>query len=181
MSGLKLVLRIRCREGAAMGKTRQKINLLISLAVLAGAFTAPAMAEPKPWPLGWWPGHWDWAEYKNFNSYLEKGKDTQNQQWSREDWYVQDWVSQSEDEFKLIDGFFKADVLREQTEEDDVPVLIVGPQFYRLGGFDKRRVLTTLDAVYGITDRGEHPLIVLKDWHTDREIGIFNKDGLQLE
>ena len=64
---------------------------------------------------------------------------------------------------------------------DGVPVLLVGPQFYHLGGFDKRRVITTLDTVYGITESGEHPVIILKDWHTKREIGLFSKDGLQLE
>jgi hypothetical protein len=181
MIGLKLVLRMAAIERETMDKIGVKINLLICLAILLGIFAVPAMAEPKPWVLGWWPGHWEWAEYKNFNPYLERGKHTQNQQWSREDWYVQDWVSQHENEFKLIDGFFRTDILRKQTEDDDVPVLVVGPHFYRLGGFDKRRVLTTLDAVYGITDRGTNPVIVLKDWHTKREIGLFNKDGLQLE
>lgn len=140
-----------------------------------------AHAEPKPWMFGWWPGHWEWTSYKKFHPYLENGKQTQNQQWAAEDWYVQDWLSQYENEFALIDGFFKADILRKQTSDDNVPVLIVGPQFYHLGGLDKRRVLTTLDEVYGITASGEHPAIILKDWHTKREIGIFTKDGLQLE
>lgn len=164
-----------------MGKSGIKINFLACAAVLLGVFAAPAMAESNASMLGWWPGHSKWAEYKKSNPYLEKGKETQNQQWAREDWYVQDWVSQYEDEFKLIDGFFKADILRRQTSEGDVPVLIVGPQFYRLGGLDKRRVVTTLDAVYGITDRGTHPVIVLKDWYTERDIGLFDKNGLQIE
>jgi len=164
-----------------MRKSGAKINLLICLGILACAGAAPAHAEPKPWMFGWWPGHWEWAEYKNFNPHLEKGKDTQNQQWRNEDWYVQDWVSQHKNEFELIDGFFRADILRKQTEDGDVPVLIVGPQFYRLGGLDKRRVLTTLDSAYGITDRGTHPVIVLKDWQTEREIGLFDKNGLSLE
>jgi hypothetical protein len=157
-----------------------KAKTLILIALLGAVLASPAHAR-QDWPFGWWPGHWKWVTYKNFNPYLEKGKQTQNQQWGAEDWYVQDWVSQYENEFKLIDGFFKSDVLREQTDEDDVPVLIVGPNFYRLGGFDKRRVLTTLDAVYGITERGTHPVILLRDWHTNKEIGLFTKDGLQME
>ena len=141
----------------------------------------PASAEPAPWVFGWWPGHRECTSYKKFNPYLENGKETQNQQWAAEDWYVQDWLSQNENNFALIDGFFKADILRKQTSDDGVPVLLVGPQFYHLGGFDKRRVITTLDTVYGITESGEHPVIILKDWHTKREIGLFSKDGLQLE
>ncbi len=134
----------------------------------------------QPWPFGWWPGHWEWTSYKKFNGYINTAKDTQNQQWGAEDWFVQDWLSQNADQFKLIDGFYKSDVLRKQTDDDGVPVLIVGTNFYHLGGFDQRRVLTTLDAVYGITE-GEHPVIILRDWHTDKEIGLFTKDGLQLE
>lgn len=157
-----------------------KVNLLICLGILMVGFAAPAHAY-QDWPYGWWPGHWKWVDYKHFNGYIEKGKDSQNTQWGAEDWYVQDWLSQNQDNFKLIDGFYKADILRKQTDDDGVPVLIVGTNFYHLGGFDKRRVLTTLDTVYGITDGGDHPTIVLKDWHTDKEIGLFTKDGLQLE
>lgn len=158
-----------------------KTKLLICMGILMLGTAVPAHAEQKPWMFGWWPGHWEWTSYKKFHPYLENGKETQNQQWAAEDWYVQDWLSQNKDNFALIDGFFKADILRKQTSDDDVPVLIVGPQFYRLGGFDKRRVVTTLDTVYGITERGSHPVIVLKDWHTKREIGLFSKEGLQLE
>lgn len=157
-----------------------KTKFLICMGIFM-LLASPVRAEPAPWVFGWWPGHWEWTHYKKFNPYLEKGKDTQNQQWAAEDWYVQDWLSQNQNNFALIDGFFKADILRKQTSDDDVPVLLVGPQFYHLGGFDKRRVLTTLDTVYGITESGEHPLIILKDWHTKREIGLFTKDGLQLE
>ncbi len=158
-----------------------KTKLLICIGILGLVLAQPAMAERKAWEFGWWPGHWDWTSYKKFNPYVENGKQAQSQQWAAEDWYVQDWLSQNEDNFILIDDFFKTDILRKQTSDNDVPVLIVGPQFYRLGGLDKRRVVTTLDAVYGITERGTHPVIVLKDWNTKREIGLFTKEGLQLE
>ena len=158
-----------------------KNKLLICLVILAGLTASSPANAAQFWSFGWWPGHWKWTEYKGFMPYLENGKETQNQQWRSEDWYVQDWMSQYQDQFKLIDGFFRTDILREQTTSGKVPVLIVGPQFYRLGGFDKRRVVTTLDSVYGITASGERPMIVLKDWHTKRQIGLFTKDGLQLE
>lgn len=133
------------------------------------------------WTFGWWPGHWDWVEYKKFQPYLENGKETQNQQWANEDWYVQDWLVQHKDTAELIQGFYNSDILRKQTDEKGVPVLIVGKNFYHLGGFDKRRVITTLDTVYGITENGKTPMIILKDWHTKRQIGLFTAEGLQLE
>lgn len=158
----------------------KKINLLILLLVFLGVGAGQAMAQ-KVGIFGWWPGHWTWTNYKNFNSYFEEGKKTQNTQWDEEDWYVQDWIAQNKDGFTLIQEWFRTDILRELDEDDDVPLLIVGPQFYRLGGFDKRRVLTTLDAVYGVTDKGAHKLILVQDWKTRRQIGVFTKDGLQLE
>ena len=119
-----------------------------------------------------------WKEFKGYHPYLENGKETQNTQWSKEDWYVQDWTSQKDPQ-ALVEGFFKSDILREQTYERGQRALIVGPNFYRLGGFDKRRVITTVDAHYGITDNGG--IIILKDWKTKREIGVFTAEGLQIE
>lgn len=163
----------------------KKYNKLILLTFLtlfwAGLSVQTSHAATSLNPFGWWSGQDTWEKFKNYNPYLEKGKDTQNQQWAAEDWYVQDWVAQNKDGLTLIDGFFRADILREQADEKGMPVIYVGPQFYRLGGFDKRRVMTTLDAVYAITENPAHPTIFLKDWMTKRDIGIFTKEGLQLE
>ena len=155
--------------------------ILLALFLVLMGFGAPSFAQSKVDVFGWWHGHDEWADYSKFNGYLETGKDTQNQQWANEDWYVQDWVAQNKDAMTLVDGFFRTDIFREQGEEGGVPVVVVGPQFYRLGGFDKRRVMTTLDAVYRVTQDGTRPVIRLKDWYTKRDIGIFTKDGLQLE
>lgn len=159
-----------------------KFKHLICMGILGVFSAAPAMAGSyEATPFRWGPEKPTWQEYKKYHPYLENGKETQNQQWGSEDWYVQDWVSQSGSDMALIDGFFKSDILREQKLEKDIPVLIVGSNFYRLGGFDKRRVITTVDAVYGITERGDNPTIILRDWQTKNQIGVFTKDGLMLE
>lgn len=163
------------------GPRMPRINLLTGLGILMLVGMPQVSQAAQYWPFGWWPGHWEWTSYKNFNPYLEKGKQTQSQQWGAEDWYVQDWLAQNKDNFTLIDGFYRSDILREQTDDDGVPVVIVGTNFYHLGGFDKRRVLTTLDAVYGITEAKQDAVIILKDWHTKKEIGLFTREGLQLE
>ena len=151
--------------------------LLLFLLLCAAPFSGARADNELPYFAG--NERPSWQEYKQFNPYLERGKDTQNQQWADEDWYVQDWVAQSASPKALVDGFFRADILREQTMRDGVPVIIVGPQFYRLGGFDKRRVITSVDAVYGVTERGQ--AILLHDWRTKRQIGVFTREGLQLE
>jgi len=170
------------RVGAAM-----KINHLICMGILlsSGALTGisgTARADSyAATPYLWTKDRTSWQEYKKYNPYLESGRETQNQQWANEDWYVQDWVAQSASDMALIDGFFRADILREQRFTNGVPTLVVGSNFYRLGGFDKRRVITSVDAVYGITERGQNPTILLYDWNTKKQIGLFTKDGLQIE
>lgn len=131
-----------------------------------------------------WGGHWKteqkWQDYKKGQPYLENGQESQNTQWNhKEEWFVQDWVAQHESGRELIAGFYRSDILREQTARDGKPILVVGPQFYRLSGYDKRRVITSVDSVYGLSERGS--VILLHDWKTRRQIGVFGKDGLQLE
>ncbi len=156
----------------------KKPILLICTGLLTVLAAAPAQADW--WPFGWSSREEEWQDYKKHNPYLETGKDTQNQQWVGEDWYAQDWFSQKDPQ-KLIDGFFQSDIFRKREQNKGATVLVVGPQFYRLGGFDKRRVVTTFDAAYGITSKAANPVIILRDWYTDRDIGLFTKDGLQLE
>lgn len=120
----------------------------------------------------------------NFQPYLEDARHLQIPQWenlgSHEDWYVEDWTSQ-EDGMTLIKGFYAADILRDQTiGHAELPVLVVGPNFYRLSGFDKRRVVTTVDATYGMTEKSENAAFMLTDWNTKMPIGTFDQHGLRL-
>jgi len=159
-----------------------KFNRLICMGILGVSLSGAAMANSyEATPYRWGPERPSLPEYKDYHPYLENGKETQNQQWANEDWYVQDWVSQRPGDMALIDGFFKSDIIRSQTVDRGVPTLVVGSNFYRLGGFDKRRIITTIDAVYGITESGPRNVILLKDWKTNAQIGVFTKDGLQIE
>ncbi len=159
-----------------------KFKLLILLGIFSGA-ALPALADSySATPFLWTKDTPSHQEYKKYNPYLENGKETQNQQWANEDWYVQDWTSQSpEGDQALIDGFYRSDILREQKIMNGKAAVVVGANFYRLGGLDKRRVMTTLDAVYGVTENSANPTILLYDWKTDQQIGYFGKDGLVLE
>lgn len=161
--------------------TMKHYNRLLSFGFAGMIMISPAMAdsyEPLPFLYGHY--HSSTPGSTEMQPYLEDGKETQNQQWAAEDWYVQDWVEQSESDMALVDGFFNSDIIRSQKIEKGVPTLVVGSNFYRLGGLDKRRVITTIDAVYGITDNGGGP-IILKDWKTNAQIGLFTQDGLQIE
>lgn len=137
-------------------------------------------AETKEVFLDWNRDYKQHRMQKKYNPHLENARHLQIPQWAHEDWYVEDWTSQ-QDGMTLIKGFYAADILRDQTVgHAEVPVLVVGPNFYRLSGLDKRRVVTVVDTVYGVTEKSEGASFMLTDWHTSMPIGMFDKHGLRL-
>jgi hypothetical protein len=116
-----------------------------------------------------------------FDPYLEDVRHLQLPQWRFEDWYAQDWLNEK-DGMRLVEGFYRAQILADQkTGKNKMPVLVVGPNFYRLSGLDKRKVVTTVDTVYGITAQDPQTgSFLLQDWHTKRYIGAFDQEGLRL-
>lgn len=159
-------------------------NILIFLCFFV-FLGSSAHAETKglnfTWPLwSWSKGHQDYNAVKKYNPHLENARHLQIPQWAQEDWYVEDWTSQT-DGMTLVRGFYAADILRDQKiGHEDLPVLVVGPNFYRLSGLDKRRVATTVDVVYRMTERSENSSFLLEDWNTCLPIGAFDKHGLRL-
>ena len=111
---------------------------------------------------------------------LEYGRHVQIPQWAHEDWYAEDWTSQKKG-MDLVQGFYDADIFRDQTKTDSgLPVLVVGPNFYHLSGYDKRRVVHVLDVVYGLTEQKTNGSFLLQDWHSGSMIGSFDRNGLTL-
>jgi len=156
-------------------------NFLFSLTFLGILLASTAVkAEPKPWVFGWCPSHWEWTSYTKFSPYLEDSRQTQVPQWENTNWYVEDWKAQREHALDLVQGFYQANVLKDQKVEDGIPVLVVGPSFYRLSGYDKRRVAFLVDNVYGVTENAENNIFILRDWRTHKAIGVYTQTGLQL-
>ena len=159
--------------------THFRFLALFLVVTMACAMSGQAQANPKPWIWGWWPSHWRNLDFK---PYLEDPKQPHNSQWNGANWHPQDWVDQRDsDENKLIRGFYYADILRDQYEDDGVPVLEVGPAFYMLGGQDRRRVAETVDYVYKVTEQRVDGMFMLYDWRTKKAIGSYTRYGLQLQ
>ena len=117
---------------------------------------------------------------ESFRPYLENTRHLQIPQWESEEWYVEDWTSQK-DPIELIKGFYKADIIHDQTSsESAMPILVVGSNFYRLSGLDKRKVMQTVDTIYGITASKADGSFLIEDWYTNRLIGTFDRNGLRL-
>jgi len=139
------------------------------------AFAAPANAKNSILP--------SWGSkyiQEDFQPFLEDEKHLQIPQWQDKNWYVEDWLVQK-DPMDLMRGFYKADIIRDQTmTKENNPILIVGPNFYHLSGFDKRRVTQTIDKIYEISSTSEAGSFMLQDWSTRQYIGVFDSNGLRL-
>lgn len=161
-----------------MNKYNNILILLSFLSILSSAQQANAEVKRSWW--GWSKGHNHYREIKKYHPYLENSRHVQIPQWAHENWYAEDWTSQK-DGMTLIQGFYAADILRDQTTGyNDQPVLVVGPNFYRLSGYDKRRVAHIVDVVYGITEAKLNGSFLLADWDSNRPIGVFDQNGLRL-
>lgn len=161
-----------------MMKSLKILRIIVVSAVCCGALATPAHAWSGPWFLDWWDSH---EENTDFEPYLEAGKHPHNGQWDNSPWRPEHWVAQRKNAQALMDGFYRADILRGQYTEDDVPVLEVGPGFYMLGGQDKRRVAETVDYLYQITARNENGMFMLVDWDTEEPVGSYTRHGLSLQ
>ncbi|MEK7801226.1 MAG: hypothetical protein AAB276_02120, partial [Pseudomonadota bacterium] len=70
--------------------------------------------------------------------------------------------------------------LKDNGRANGATYINVGPNFYHLSGQDKRRVISTLDAVYQVTAQ-QPGMFYLRDPRTEKMIGTYTKDGLFLE
>ncbi len=169
-----------------MSKTVRFILLSAVCALFAVASVPAAHAEgtgsgsgPKPSIWAWWPWHWNNLD---FIPYIDNPKQSHSSQWNHDNWKPADWAAQrGGDGMKVIGGFYKADIVRSQFIDDDIPVVEVGPAFYMLGGHDKRRVMETIDTEFQITTAKENGMFMIRDWNTRRDIGSYTSHGLQLQ
>lgn len=149
------------------------------IAVPAHADVTGSGAGPKPTIWAWWPKHWTGLDFK---PYIDNPTQSHNSQWDQQNWKPADWAAQRGGSgMKVISGFYKADILRSQTIDDEIPVVTVGPAFYMLGGNDKRRVMETIDQEFQITTGKPNGMFMLRDWNTRRDIGSYTAYGLQLQ
>lgn len=159
-------------------KKIHNLLFLLSFLVTCSIVTVSAHAGTGNW--SWSKEHNNYMPRRHSTPYLEHEKHLQIPQWNHDQWVAEDWISQRANEMDLINGWYRAKILDDQVIEDDRPVMVVGPNFYRLSGYDKRRVAHVVDVVYGITAQKENGFFYLKDWKTDHEIGVFDKFGLRL-
>lgn len=133
----------------------------------------------------WWPSHW---HDQNFTPYYDDDATLpHNAQWMGKDWTPTSWVQTDPQQgYNLVNTWHKAGILgninlANNAKKPFVSVVNIGPNFYHLSGFDKRRVMETFNAVYQVTATRSPAMFYVRDPSTGKIIGTFTKEGLTLE
>lgn len=110
--------------------------------------------------------------------------DAQNkhpQQWDGQDWDPSMWNRNWTPETTL-NKFFRNRVFERQfmrKAKPPVPVLELGPVFYKLSELDQRRALKLLAEYTDVFGQG-FPVVELRDWHTHKIVGTYTPKGMFL-
>lgn len=117
---------------------------------------------------------------KGFSPHLYSYGDSFPASFKGKDWDPAAWPLSYQDREKFTQNLFDADIIRRQyIQGDQVPVVVVGPNFYHLSDLDQQRVCKSLDMLYGATT-GKYGHFVLTDWYSGAMIGDYTKNGLSL-
>lgn len=164
-----------------------KLSLAVFLtsALLLLLSAGNAQAKPKLWIFGWGSDHW---EGQDFRPYLMPPTMPHNRQWDMrfEDrgngvytkWTPQEWFEGNNGE-KTLQGFYEASVLHDLDMRKDVPVLSVGPNFYLLSGYDKRRLMDFVESYHSLLEQ-ENGRFQIKDDISGELIGYYDQYGLRM-
>ncbi len=122
---------------------------------------------------------------KPFHEFLpgESNWDPQHRhpdQWLGQDWDASMWNKNWTPE-QTITYLYRARVFDSQTMDEDlkVPVLFLGPTFYKISDLDRRRAVKFLVDQSEIFNKG-FSMVVLRDWYTKKTIGNYTANGLYL-
>lgn len=91
--------------------------------------------------------------------------------WEGQDWDTARWNSAWTPD-KTLRRFFVMRIFERQAMRGDVPVLVLGPTFYKLSDLDQRRALKLLCDQSGVFAQG-HAVVQLVDWSSADVVGTY--------
>lgn len=101
------------------------------------------------------------------------------QSWQNEEWDSSLWPKGWKPDTTML-RLFRGDVFKKHYLKDgQIPVLVVGMQFYRLSSMDRERVVKFFADESDILNKG-FDIIELVDWGDNRIIGSYSKYGMFL-
>lgn len=148
------------------------------LTVLSVFFVAlPGAAQASSW--------WDYIftpAVPDFERFYEYDAKTPNvAMYDMDQWTPEVWTENRGSQEAVMNDLYINGIITDQYVDDEVPVLEVGQHFMELSGNDKRRVVAYIDSVFGITSNAEQGVIMLEHWKTSDVVGVYTRQGLQLQ
>jgi hypothetical protein len=147
----------------------------LSLVFLGSLLSVPAQAAWYDWIFP--------SDSTNLTRpYLEDGKTPNNAQYENDTWKPEDWVEAMGTKKKMIDRLYSKHIITNQhTTRVGLPVLDVGNPFLMLGDRAKRHVAAFVDYAFGITASSPDGTFLVELDKGDVPLGVYTKDGLQLQ
>ncbi len=159
-----------------------KLLVILGVFICFGAVNAPVQqakaVEKSPLRLFWWPEHW---QPPVFEPYLRDSKLYHDTQWNDGDWHPQEWIDEKGSIEAVVEGFYEARIITRQYVDGEMPVLEVGRRFLELSDQEKRRIASFIDYGFGVTKNAETGSFEIKMIKKDNPLGIYTKEGLQLQ
>lgn len=128
----------------------------------------------------------DWFKHKSCTITAVFNEEYKNHPWRIADIKGEKWVLDDFSFENRVAGYYHIDIFRDQYlqytarhEECGVPILEVGPVFYRLGKREQAEALEIVDVIHGITALRDG-VIILRDWNTGKDIGVYTNQGMSL-
>lgn len=127
--------------------------------------------------------HWlmDRPEHYEFLP-LVSNWDAQNkhpQQWKGQDWDPSKWDGKMWTPEIAVQKFYEGRIFERQYMRNNMPVVVLGPTFYKLSDLDQRRTLKLLSDHTGIFGKG-YQMVELRDWNTKAVVGSYTPRGMYL-
>lgn len=172
-----------------------KIKKIILLTSVIATFFVLLSSEAKAWDIfeyrTWkravsgaqdYPsGVFAQRKHQEFTSY-DSNWDIQGEfpeAWKNEEWDTKDWPKDWREDISMI-KLFRGGIFRKHYIKDKkMPVLVVGPTFYKLSDLDRNRVLKFFTDESGVL-KGNYDILELVDWGDNKIIGSYTKDGMFL-
>jgi len=99
-------------------------------------------------------------------------------QWDGQDWDPSKWPAGWTPQI-AVQKFFKARIFTRRYMRYDMPVVELGPTFYKLSDLDQRRTLKLLTDQANVFGQG-YKAVDLVDWYTHDSVGVYTAKGMFL-
>lgn len=122
------------------------------------------------------PEHYEFLPYTSNHD----PKNQHPQQWDGQDWDPTAWNSaQWTPEITIKRLYENGTFYKQYFGKKTIPVLEVGPTFFKLSDLDRRRSLKLLADHGRVFERG-YKMIQLRDWRTREVVGDYTSSGMHL-